>query len=99
MNGSDVRILPGECRQAMRNPLTFKLNVDKALKDVTGHFGLKLSHLIFFLMVKSNMEITATITGGFSPSRHQATCLVNSISFAAMKIFHVILTTMEASRV
>lgn len=48
MNGSDVHILPGECRQSMVNQLTFKPNIDKVLKDVTSHFDLKLFHLIFF---------------------------------------------------
>lgn len=99
MNGSDVHILPGECRQSMIDQLTFKLNVDEALKDVTGHFDLNLFHLFFFQMAKSNMGITATITEGFSQSRHHATCLANIISFAAMKISAVTLTEIEASRV
>lgn len=45
------------------------------------------------------MEIIATITEGFSQSRHHATWLANIISFAAMKIFDVIFTKIEASRV
>lgn len=47
MNGSDVHILPSEYRQSMVDQLTFKLNIDKALKDVTSHFDLKLFHLFF----------------------------------------------------
>lgn len=45
------------------------------------------------------MEMISTITEGFSHYWHHATCLANIISFAAMKIFGVILTKVEVSRV
>ena len=72
----------------------FELNIDKALKAVTGHFGLKLFHLIF---------LNGSINHGDDSYHHWELltlsalcwCLTNITSFANMKIFDIIPTKIQ----
>lgn len=70
MNGTGFHVLFDGFRQSMVAQLKCELNIDKILKDVTSHFGLKWFHLIF-KTVTVNVEITATIMES-SCARHYA---------------------------